>query len=101
MSEKRAVPVWVVVVGVAMIVGGAATCREQIGEAISDSSMWTRADGKPLDYAGDRLKCPLCADDGEQGVIVWQSGYLYRCERCGRDMEARMDDERTKIEFAF
>lgn len=85
---------WAVLVGVALIAGGLVTCRQEAGKAINDASRWTDAQGRPLDWAGDGLKCPECGD-----VLLYQSGYEYRCRKCGLGIEARYDSVSGRITF--
>lgn len=48
--------------------------------------VFCRADGLPLDHAGNLLKCQSCG-----GVAWFKGGYQYQCEQCGSRYEAHYD----------
>lgn len=46
------------------------TARHEVYKSAAD---------KPLDWAGDGLKCSDCG-----GVLGWSAGHEYRCKNCNR-----------------
>lgn len=95
MRRLRAVPFWPTLIGLALILGAAVTCRKQVGEVVNDAALWETADGRPLDNAGDGLRCPDC----EGGILWWRQGYEYHCNKCGRTLRARYHFDTVVIEY--
>lgn len=62
---------------------------------LSSDMIYTDARGRPLDYAGNLLRCPHC----RQGIGYHQDGYSYRCEVCSRVFVARLIDGGRGIQF--
>jgi len=91
----KGVSVWwpMLFVGV-FLLGSLATCRNAATEAVHNAALWDDAQGHPLDYAGDGLKCPAC-----RGVLRWQRAYDYRCQACPTTLQARYHSETGQIEF--
>jgi hypothetical protein len=52
------------------------------------------AAGRPLDWAGDGIKCPKC-----QASLSWQWRHRYRCRGCEANIEARCDSTTREITF--
>lgn len=94
MSRFRSVPFWPTLIGLTLICGAAITCRKEAADAINDNSLWTRADGLPMDHAGNLLKCPNCG-----GVAWFQGDYRYRCEAqdCRLEFTARYRSETGEV----
>ena len=49
---------------------------------------FSAANGQPLDWAGDTLRCQRCS-----GVLKWQGGHRYLCQTCGGRCQAVYDSE--------
>ena len=52
------------------------------------------AAGRPMDWAGDGIKCPHCASP-----LTWLRAHEYRCSGCSRGVTARMSEDRSAILF--
>ena len=52
--------------------------------------------GRPLDWAGDGIKCPSCA-----GSLAWQRRHSYRCRGCDATIEARCHSTTREIVFKY
>jgi len=50
------------------------------------------AAGRPMDWAGDGLKCPECS-----GPLRYLRGHRYRCRQCGLDAHARTIGTRIDV----
>ncbi|MDZ4687553.1 MAG: hypothetical protein SH850_20980 [Planctomycetaceae bacterium] len=97
MARFRSVPLLPTVIACALLLGAVVTCRKEAADAINDNHQWTRADGLPMDHAGNLLKCPDC------GRSDWfQDDHHYRCENpdCRASFEARYDSTTGEIRMA-
>lgn len=72
-----------------MICVGIATC------AIDRHVVQRTAAGRPMDWAGDRMKCHKC---GAPGVRWIAPDYDYHCDHCGANYRARTNLNTRVIE---
>ncbi|HUQ70892.1 MAG TPA: hypothetical protein VM165_15290 [Planctomycetaceae bacterium] len=94
MARFRSVPLLPAVIACALLLGAMVTCRKEAADAINDNRLWTRADGLPMDHAGNLLKCYEC------GSPAWfQDDHHYQCENphCRVNFEARYDSATGEI----
>jgi len=92
--ENGAFPLWAILLGLAVFAGGIALGHRETADAVANPALWDDAAGRPLDYAGNILKCPDCGS-----ILFWQERYRYQCDRCPTTLDAKYDSATGRIDF--
>lgn len=91
--SSRSLPLWVVLLAGALLLGVGLTCRETFDSA-GRAALYESASGDPLDWPGNVAPCPACPGQLE----TEQGPYRMRCTQCGGGFLVRRVEYRFRYE---